>query len=262
MELDDFASPPRRKGDGIRFMEILAYRKPDPPRRRQRALILIGAVLLVIFLFNEVPSFLRRLQLLYWQHQCMTFSAPADAVVWQYSRDLRREPPMQRGYVDAPTIDPNAIGRTPLCMLKFLGLTARFPAFGYGVIFLHQRQSHSGLRRLVMVEVFSDKDCTFPVDYQAVVPGTILNEPVFCLDTQKPSPPITGIPQPRVFFAGQIDPRDESKFTIGYEWNDGVRREISGYLGDDGNIHMSVKKGDLDGEMKRVRQSVDGKVNR
>ncbi|HTW94391.1 MAG TPA: hypothetical protein VMD30_06350 [Tepidisphaeraceae bacterium] len=238
-------------------MQVLPYGRADRPRRRHKAFRIIAIIAIVIFLFNEVPPFVDRLQLLYWQHECMVFTAPPNVVVWQSNNPLLPKPAMPPGYVDPLYLGGNNVARMPRCMVKFLEATQSLrPPFSVilpaGAIFIHERKSRSGLRRLVMVEVLEQGGWTFAVNYQAVSPGTLSTDPVYWPDTSKPVPPVTSAPPPCIFFAGQIDPNDSSHFTIGYEWDDGVRRVMDGYLGDDGNVHLSYKDADLESELKRL----------
>src|SRR5262249_32017242 len=107
---------------------------------------------------------------------------------------------------------PPAIGTTPQIV----------PA----VIFLHERTSPSGHRRLVSVCYWTERETFQPqliegynCDATVAIPATIVAKPkaipqMWALDV------ISGWPKhpPNVrIFAGQVDPKDESKFTIRYE---------------------------------------------
>jgi hypothetical protein len=59
----------------------------------------------------------------------------------------------------------------------------------------------------------------------------------------------------RKIFAGIADPADESRFTIEYEWDDGVRGVIDGQLLDTGRVSLTIRPGpgDYDSYMKRLQ---------
>ena len=54
---------------------------------------------------------------------------------------------------------------------------------------------------------------------------------------------IVSFPLPQRIFAGQPDSTDASHFMIEYEWPDGTRGTIDGYLLDDNCVKMSIRPG-------------------
>jgi hypothetical protein len=240
----------------------LAIDYSTAPSRRKWARRVGWALLLAITLGAAVqwgPRLWRQAQILSTQRRCMSFTLPADFVA--YEEDplaaaalLAREPQSyapyrlarQRGSVATQPAPTRAAmyQDTTLLAQHFPGA----PGLG-GQILLHELQTPSGKRRLVMVRYHPEKDTFTPamvvgynVDVTIVTPATAFSLPV----ARRQDDPIdvtSGFPPhpPNVrIFAGQPDPGDPSHFTIRYQmW--GQEDIVDGRLDDHERITLTQR---------------------
>ena len=245
-------------------------------------LFLAGLVLAIGFLAYQ------RVRLLYLQRECMNFSAPATAVVFEPPQSGAAPPARAAGFVDSggtiardwfsPVVSQSGFGnallrwpsvplttRTPHCFDAFASMVSvnpivtAFASLPDSVPFAHWRVSRKGTGRLVVIMMaFGGYDWWWDA---TIVPGTLIRNPLVKIShpTWPSNDEMHGIHSPtfgmRRFFAGQIDPADGSHFTIGYQWNDGVRGTIDGWLQDDGSVRLQVRPGpgDVTSEEARLR---------
>lgn len=153
-----------------------------------------------------------QLQYLYWQRQCMNYSVPAGQLI--VNSDGSRV-----STITWPAAATNILQRA----------SATHP------VFMHERISPAGHRRLVVVE-------------------SLQFYPDWSLLEAYPCVPATGMPKTRLqpgerkalqhppmkIFAGQIDPFDASHFTIDYELN-GERGVIDGWLVNDREVNLEFR---------------------
>jgi hypothetical protein len=232
------------------------------------------------------PAWWRRAEILYWQHECLQFSLPPDTVVYQEDPAgaaalLAGNPnyhpyPFQRR--SGPQAAPTRATAAAFEVSDWNKLTAVLPGFysppimqgppGYvlftpttlpgspaplikpAVIFLHERISPGGNRRLVCVSYGSQGD-TFTAQFVhglncdtfTVAPGTWSQPPVYSpkgweydiLVDWPRKPPLVRI------FAGQPDPNDPAHFTIRYRiW--GQEDVLDGRLLDDDRVTLTFRK--------------------
>jgi hypothetical protein len=232
------------------------------------------------------PTGWRRAEVLYWQHECLQFSLPPDAVVYEEDpagvAALLAGNPQYHPYPfkrrSSQHAAPSPATAAALGVSDWDKLTAALPGFysppimqgprGYvfftptalpgspppvikpAVIFLHERTSPGGHRRLVCVS-YGSQDDTFSAQFVhglncdtfTVAPGTWGRPPAlipngwgYDILTEWPrKPPLVRI------FAGQADPNDRAHFTIRYQiW--GQEDVLDGRLLDDDRVTLDFRK--------------------
>jgi hypothetical protein len=202
-------------------------RKPPPASRIMLWLyrvIFIGAMLAVLVFWG--PGLWRWGNFLYWQHRCMIYrQSPAHLVLETSNCNILYSefcPPlnsMQR-YLDDRTADD-------------------------GTVFLHEMQTPSGERRLVLLSISSFSQLAYDAnmlrleyrEWSAAVNPQLLksDEATFA-----------GLESPFIskrhwkFFAAQPDTADPSHFTFDYDL-DGARHTCDAWLKDDGQLIVSQR---------------------
>jgi hypothetical protein len=215
--------------------------------RRVLRICLVITVALVAWKWGWVTW--NKTVLLYHQHQCLSYSAPADQVVFD----------TDPGRVAKMASDPNYVlgggmanRRRPadwdsLVSSGFPSITRLNRASNNPVLFMHERKSPNGTVRLVVVERTAGLSepayfiLGFDVDGLAIEPGTITRPPhwlPFAWDIDVLSNP--GPHRDIRIYAGQVDPADASHFTIRYE-SGGQTNIADGTLGDDGEVHLGAR---------------------
>jgi hypothetical protein len=255
----------------------LGYAPAVPSRRwwrwMRRTFILL-IVLAVAAGIRWAPSYLARARVLYWQRRCLNYSPAPDQVVFEQSGSAQARTTTAGGYVAAgrrlllrqpgtlPSSSlPPAAAYVPDCWRQYVRACAapraaawiapsngRRVAFGMrgasappaaAVLFLHERTSPSGARRLVVVlsEFMTDSKPKFIVGYDvdafAHGAATWTQPPtedvcywdIDVLDSVSPTPLRLRV------YAGQADAADVSHFTIRCEI-DGAAKIVDGYLQD------------------------------
>jgi hypothetical protein len=229
---------------------------PRPSRRRKILRRLLGAALIAILAFATIrwgSVARRKIAVLYWQHECLVAAPPADQVV--YAEDpvvvagLLRQGSQ---YTKISTRAGSAAGRaTPDWTALASWLPAGMGSSRGAVLFMHERHTPSGKRRLVVVQGDFDPSMAPPL----FIPGFDLNltvlEPETLRAHAKVRTPAVAISvtsaRPRnspklKIFAGQIDPSDPSHFTIGYEMY-GQPGIVDGWLRKYDQVEIKVRTG-------------------
>lgn len=235
--------------------DMLDY-APAPSCWRHRATLWSLVIALIVMAATTWgPGACRRAQLLHYQRQCLAYRAPSDQVV---TDDMR----FNRDYCDTGTWQPPvdlaspAPTPVPVCYLRYLEMLGMnvpqavrntrqsTQAPPVPVVFMHERTSKGGTRRLVILlrepswraimhGVIGD---TAVFTYVAVSPGTVFQTPMV---TQRRFARIPGFWR---VYASQPDAQDASHFTITYEdlsFRDGKvfgRGTLHGWLQDDGSV--------------------------
>jgi hypothetical protein len=148
----------------------------------------------------------------------MAYSAPADQVVLE---------------IDKTPLAP----AVPHEWAQFYAMLSPPGMSSSGTLFLHERTSRSGNRRLVAVDASSSAlygvgPVTVILMPRVVRPGSVLEEPTQVVHTR------TGFmfaPEGRRAYAGQPDPNDPSHFTIRFAGASNAR-VVDGWLGDDDHV--------------------------
>ena len=216
---------------------LLDYgRGPVPLRRRARRLLPL--VVLVGALMMGGAEARRHAELLALQRYCARYAVPADEVVYEARLQVLADP--HRPDAPAELVDlPNSTHPTPGPWQELTRWAGERPLLDAGpVLFLHERRSARGERRVVCVEYAGAWN---PLIARTVRPGSPLSRPAFEPTQFSPAIDLTNCARLR-FFAGQPDPADASRFTIGYEM-DGRGGTLEGRLLEDGDIALRVLDG-------------------
>jgi hypothetical protein len=238
---------------------------PAPRKRRWVYRVMVASLLLGLALvaWRWGPSWWRRAEILYWQDQCLQFSLSPDAVVYEEDPTeagalLAGNPkyhtyPLQRR--SSPQAAPSLATAAALDVSDWDRLTSMLPGFHPSllkpaIIFLHERISPAGHRRLVCVRYGPSGD-TFSAqfiqslncDTFTVTPGTWRQPPIYTpqgwaydvLTVWPRKPPLVRV------FAGQPDPADPAHFTIRYRiW--GQEDVLDGRLLDNDRVTLTFRK--------------------
>jgi hypothetical protein len=232
----------------------LDYGLAQPQRRRRvvRALALVAFTLLGLAAWRWGPPAWRQAQIRYYQHQCLIYSAPADQVVYEEEpaaaatllANRSNYEPFRWDYWDpANKMPAPAAARILPFYQSFETLNGRTMRLQGGtayeaVLFLHERTTSSGQRRLVKVTLIAEPFSFWAFvmegdryESQSWAQANRSNSLVEPFDTR---PRHVGSPGPlhpphlRIY-AGQPDPKDASHFTIRYQtW--GQEDVMDGYL--------------------------------
>lgn len=206
-------------------LQQVDYAPAPPNQKRRRAIrrvaVGLAALLTAILAIKSAPLAWRHVQILYWQHRAMTYTAPADQVVYDYD-PYRYDP---KGAVKLRGLNPSLAVETNGDLSDFaepwdrlyqlMSPPGRKPA---ATLFLHQRRNSLGQSRLVVLEFRPATGTIIGVVgsqlQQALVrPGTLIRSPIEEL-TSLPGLPADEERPPIRWYAGQPDPRDESHFTV------------------------------------------------
>lgn len=212
---------------------------PNQKRRRaiRRVAMGLAALLIAILAFKSAPPAWRHIQILYWQHRAMTYTAPADHVVYDDDpADAAKLRTSNPSMATGPTGDVFDFVEPWDQFYKLLSPPGRIPA---GTVFLHERTSATGEKRLVVIEAVS-ADSVQPLGRSNSVFRCTVFQPggLFDLPTDKNpvfefSGPINlRTSGPFNWFAGQADPTNSSHFTIQGFWK-GQRVQVDGWLRND-----------------------------
>ncbi len=240
----------------------LDYAKSSVRRRIIRRIFRITLLFTIIIAgatsIRWAPPGWHRAQLLYWQRECLNYSAPPDQIVFESDQGF--------SIILGPTAS-----NPPKCLAKLqqllppsgstLSSNTTFPLSTSGstftaaserISFIHQRRSRNGNVRLVVIgDVFNLTD-----SYDTCVPTAVFGrspsiESVTFFSWMRPrfldayDDNGDGYPdhpfRVRVY-AGQSDPIDQSHFTIAYEI-DRNKDIIDGYLQDDGSVTLTCRAG-------------------
>ena len=227
-------------------------------RRIFRITLLLTIIIAAATSNRWAPPAWHRAQLLYWQRQCLNYAAPPDQIVFESDQGFSiilgptaSNPPKCLAKLQQflPSSGASLSSNTTFA-LSTSGNT--FTAASERVSFIHQRRSRNGNVRLVVIgDVFNLSD-----SYDTCVPTGVFGgsppiESVSFLNWVRPrfldayDADGDGYPD-RPFhvrvYAGQIDPIDQSHFTIAYEI-DRNKDIIDGYLQDDGSVTLTCRAG-------------------
>lgn len=232
---------------------ILSYAPAPRIRRRTVRWVIWLAVVISIGLAGVLwgPAAWRHGELLYWQHRCMNYTAPAEQVVFDSEPDAAALSKLSEpGYRNCK----NAGGGTAMAYVP-AERQQRVDLWYAGVrgatLFMHSRRTPSGRERLVIVEL-EGAPCAAGAMYSWFLPfSTLSTEPAgifrgndnYCtasgLLALGSSPGEVLDPRIRVF-AGQADPENASHFTIAVDF-DGRRKMIDGWLLDSDGVALVAR---------------------
>jgi hypothetical protein len=240
---------------------------PAPPKRRKwiwRSIALILGLSVGLVSVKWGPQFVRTAKILYWQNKCLSYSAPADRVVYEEDPDAAAKLLATGSGEYVPTALNRETGKAPTTAASHVPASwsalrprvTTFPLMMYarnsspataGVVFLHELTSPGGSRRLVCVRYLPQSPTFSPAfvagydyDSDVLIPAT-WTRPAARVARGSAFSVLSNIPRhpPRVrMYAGQPDPADPTHFTIRYEmW--GQSDVLDGYL--DNNDGVTLK---------------------
>ena len=208
--------------------------------------MLAGVAIFVLSGFVWGPVVYHHLDRLYWEHQCMVYTAPSDQVVYEENR--------QRSVKLLATNSCYQRLSDPPFGVRYFhrawNHVARHTTEPDAVVFVHQRGSPRGNVRLVGIDVY----------FEWVSPSGSNEHPSFslCSDVLRPggmtrSSKVMAYTFPFEFrrlqpsdelriFAGQPDPVDASHFTIAYEMNS-QKGIVDRWLQDDDTVKLKLRGG-------------------
>jgi hypothetical protein len=233
-------------------------------RKDVRRYVLLGLVLAITFAgWRWGPAAWKHGQFLYWQRQCLAYVPAPRHVVYETEPTLAAGLLKQPGYVNvAPKGAPPVAAYTPRCWseaMRIGGVAVANTGFGPGgpgaCLFLHERTTRSGVRRLVAVHAPAGTPAVAAVPVPAPVivqPATLTARPAvrdavarvqLDLSFEEPSGgrfSLLSMPtgSGTRFFDGQADPADPSHFTIPFEAG-GSRGTVEGWLEEGDRLRLA-----------------------
>lgn len=235
-----------------------------PPWRRPRFVVSMAlAVVCVLAAYRYWPGLYGRMQVLYWQRQCLVYRF--DPATPAYDEAPLRSPVTQP-VPPPPTRFEGSSYRilgsaqrttahqvTPVALAQ-LGALVNGRITVQPAIFVHGRRALGGPERLVVVHVAAGRDVHTPSDV-FFIPGTpLLEAVVFSPATVGADPTLLNtsglifdalrqVPTGRLaFYGGQPDPADRSHFIIDVRTPAG-RGMIDGWLRPDDTVRWHVRPG-------------------
>ena len=189
-----------------------------------------------------------RALVVYHQHQCLSYTAPADQVVFDTDPGRIAKLASDSNYIVAGGMaSRRRLTNWDSYLARFRSLMGLARPANNPILFMHERKSPNGTVRLVVVERTAGLSepayfiLGFDVDGLAIEPGTITRPPhwqPFGWDIDVIYNP--GPHRDIRIYAGQVDPADASHFTIRYE-SGGKTNIADGNLGDDGEVHLAAR---------------------
>ena len=187
----------------------LNYAPPPPMHFRRsfrRWVYLVVSLMLIVSGWWWIPPAWRRVELLYWQRQCLNYEPPVGQIVADSQSHLSVSPlPWRRFYT----------------LLSPPGFNSA------GTVFLHEMKRSDGARRLVAVELTKYPD-GIELDFRVFFPGNALRSPAEIINSWAGSTIFPGKFNYKAI-AGQLDPADRSHFTFELIL-DGERQIENGWL--------------------------------
>lgn len=220
--------------------QTLDYARHAPWHRRRWKRLILGALLLLLVAigWERYPAVRTQARFLYWQGKCIAYQAPPDQEI-----------------VPADPVTQSAGTGRPQAWREFKSLLnppgpGNFLAWGIpenNTVFLHERISPKGNRRLVVIETPNPERRyggvweTIFYTVHVIELGTVLVPPK---DTDPLGSGLRMFPNSLArtrIFAGQADPQDPSHFTI--RTLTGVSNEIvyDGWLRDDDSVIITQR---------------------
>jgi hypothetical protein len=255
------------------------------PSRRRRWLRRIAIVLCMTVMgvasWRWGPQAWRQARILYWQRQCLRYSASADQVVYTTDvavaagllkrADYGRGEVCSLGSVGADgrfrtgsnsRVEPNTAAYRSECWDQFLRAAAvRLPRFSFmpagAVCFLGEMRTPRGKTRLVVVEGFRVEHYQLSIFFHAFVlePGGLLRAPKVTGPAQGQGIDVSDFPYSATtgsdyansihagsVYAGQIDPADRSHFTIRFRVVGGSEEILDGRIDNQDYVTLIPRK--------------------
>ena len=244
-QLDYGTAPPRTVGNAMRWLILVV-------------------ILIAGYAAWQWGSYaLERLSILYEQRQCARYTAAPDHVVYDEepvrAAGLLKHSDAYVGYPLERHLGNKSIAaaaKIPDCWRRFIRLVPALPypiprtgdASG-ALLFLHERTSSAGHRRIVCVHYYAETFSFTPNFIESYnVESSVITPATWTSLAGRSSRPLSiavtsGFPTqpPNVrIFAGQIDPNDPARFTIRYQmW--GREDVLDGRLMDDDSVSLQPR---------------------
>jgi hypothetical protein len=247
----------------------LEYAPGAPIRRRRRvrrviALVFVVGLSVVVWRYHAVAW--RQAKVLYHQHRCLTYAAPADQVVYDEGAGgpspLMNAPGFMPAFpaesyttrkMSGPFAKTVALREAPE-YADFAGdFSPPLPTGSAATLFMHELRTKGGLARLVVVTRRPARQApyirTFALEATVIekagltTPPRVFDGPAVAYSwlesPNNPGPPLDGLR----FYAGQVDPADPAHFTIRYDLSN-QSGTIDGRLLEDGkSVSLKVRDG-------------------
>lgn len=223
---------------------------PGQKRRRviRRVAFAIITVVLVTLAIKSAPAAWRHIQILYWQHQALTYAAPPDQVVYDDDpADATKVLASSPSLITGTTGDLFEFARPWDRFYQLQSPPGRRPA---ATLFLHERMDSDGKRRLVVVEVMPRGfDLAWGMKIpDAIILRTVVIEPggAFQSPQEINRPPVylpineLSLQRKCKWFAGQADATNPAHFAINGVI-DGKAIQVDGWLRRD-RVDLSVAR--------------------
>jgi len=234
----------------------LEYAPGAPIRRRKRIRrIILLLLLLCVGLagWRWGPAIKLHVELLYWQRQCMNYQIPPTVILWEQDPQkaatvLRQPNPDYEPILYSPgTVPPFNSGLFHPRALREFDTRASFPVTaGQSVVFLHERRTPSGKRRLVVVYSSPWAHSTPEWAWRVYEPA-LFSKPKLLSTGQSP-PDLSYmmysgyyIPHRVGLGPGQPDPADPSRFTFPLLSSSQQFGAYDGRLTDQDTIEIKVR---------------------
>lgn len=207
-------------------LQQIDYARALPNQKRRRAMRRVAtglaALLITILAIKSAPRAWRHVQILYWQQRAMTYSPPADQIVYD-------DDPAETSRVRAS--NPSVIAGDDGELFEFAAPWDRLYQLisppgrrANATLFLHELTNSNGERRLVVVELRPWTTFTldgksyisWTLDCVILAPGTLSRYPHEDMPSLNREYPMGALSDGRStrWYAGQADPHDPSHFTI------------------------------------------------
>ena len=195
-----------------------------------------------------------RLQFLRRQRECLTYSRPPDTILVTSDPRIVRTFANDRDYASRTDPEGEHVWLRPRCLNVFPwfhsnGVSMRMSAGpDEPTVFLHERISPAGNRRLVYVESYHANALRLPAGFRWTVvrPATLFRDPSIAGESQH-GRNLSGMLIPVDLSFGQPDPNDHSHFTINLVIKNppagGADRygTIDCWLRDDDTVHFELR---------------------
>jgi hypothetical protein len=223
---------------------------PSLRRRRVRRVILFCLLVAVAWAgYRYGGSIWEKSKVLYYQRECLYFSAPPGQVVYDDDPADLAVIGARRDYQVLSNKDfrapglPRMAAFSPGCWNDFAAAAApnRSSAGAGAVVFCHELTSRDGVRRLVVVQRNADPDQSnyniLSLEAVIIQPGTFSARPVDVTPARRLmwlSGAVAMQMTPLRIYAGQVDAGDASRFTIRFTVGKSEHL-VEGRLADGGN---------------------------
>lgn len=211
-------------------------RQAIPSRRLLRRALPLLIVLAAVMGWGGVAA-RDQYRLISVQKLCATYTLPPGEVVYEAKIEPVKEPTAKEPWAELAEVT-HTKKPAPEPWQELTKISGEPPLLDGGpVLFLHERRSACGERRVVCVEYTG---AWSPLVVRTVHCGSLVTRASFDPLQWSPNPNLTG--RRLRFFAGQPDPADPARFTIAYDM-DGRAGTVEGRLLDGGDVALRFLDG-------------------